>query len=162
MVQFYPWFNFYFPLFLYVVMYDNEYTTKEGKNWTKDKIDPEHVCMEGTLVWKAGIHTSVHSTGFNANNQQKKHHFVFLFKKYKIKFGHGNAKFVLAGRVALFEETPRKHHSASLLQSILIVSYPPSHLLSALVYSVFTKQFMFWWLAVWARFRLDSVFWSAR
>ena len=27
-VQFYPWFNFYFPLFLCKVMYDNEYKTK--------------------------------------------------------------------------------------------------------------------------------------
>ena len=25
LVQFYPWFNFYFPLFLCMVMYDNEY-----------------------------------------------------------------------------------------------------------------------------------------
>ena len=30
-VQFYPWFNFYFPLFLGVVMYDNEFETKENK-----------------------------------------------------------------------------------------------------------------------------------
>ena len=27
--QFYPWFNFYFPLFLSVVTYDNEYKTKK-------------------------------------------------------------------------------------------------------------------------------------
>ena len=32
-VQFYPWFNFYFPLFkLCMVMYDNEYKTKEYEN----------------------------------------------------------------------------------------------------------------------------------
>ena len=31
-VQFYPWFNFYFPLFLCMVMYGNEYKTKENKN----------------------------------------------------------------------------------------------------------------------------------
>ena len=31
-VQFYPWFNFYFLLFLGMVMYDNEYKTKEKKN----------------------------------------------------------------------------------------------------------------------------------
>ena len=30
-VQFYPWFKFYFPLFLGVVMYDNEFETKENK-----------------------------------------------------------------------------------------------------------------------------------
>ena len=27
-VQIYPWFNFYFPLFLGMVMYDNEFGTK--------------------------------------------------------------------------------------------------------------------------------------
>ena len=32
-VQFYPWFNFNFPLFLGMVMYGNE---------TKDKIEPQH------------------------------------------------------------------------------------------------------------------------
>ena len=31
-VQFYPWFNFYFPLFLGMVTYDNEFETKENKN----------------------------------------------------------------------------------------------------------------------------------
>ena len=31
-VQFYPWFNFYFPLFLGMVMYYNEFRTKENKN----------------------------------------------------------------------------------------------------------------------------------
>ena len=30
-VQFYPWFKFYFPLFLGMVIYDNEYRTKENK-----------------------------------------------------------------------------------------------------------------------------------
>ena len=44
-VQFYPWFNLYFPLFLYMVMYDNEYKTKENKNWTKDKIEQQHIFM---------------------------------------------------------------------------------------------------------------------
>jgi len=31
-VQFYPWLNFYFPLFLRMVVYDNELKTKEYKN----------------------------------------------------------------------------------------------------------------------------------
>ena len=31
-VQFYPWFNFYFPLFLGMVMYDNQFKTKKKKN----------------------------------------------------------------------------------------------------------------------------------
>ena len=30
-VQFYPWFKFYFPLFWGMVMYDNEFETKENK-----------------------------------------------------------------------------------------------------------------------------------
>ena len=30
-VQSYPWFKFYFPLFLGVVMYDNEFKTKKNK-----------------------------------------------------------------------------------------------------------------------------------
>ena len=30
-VQFYPWFKFYFPLFLGMLMYDNEFDTKENK-----------------------------------------------------------------------------------------------------------------------------------
>ena len=30
-VQFYPWFKFYFPLFLGMVMYDNEFKTKGNK-----------------------------------------------------------------------------------------------------------------------------------
>ena len=31
-VQFFPWFNFYFLLFLGMVIYDNELKTKENKN----------------------------------------------------------------------------------------------------------------------------------
>ena len=30
-VSFYPWFNFYFPLFLGMLMCDNEFETKESK-----------------------------------------------------------------------------------------------------------------------------------
>ena len=30
-VQFYPWFKFYFSLFLGMIMYDNEFETKEIK-----------------------------------------------------------------------------------------------------------------------------------
>ena len=37
-VQFHPWFKFYFPLFLGEVMHDNEFKTKENKIQTKDKI----------------------------------------------------------------------------------------------------------------------------
>ena len=42
-VQFYPWFKFYFLLFLGMVMYDNEFETKEYKIQTKDKIEPQHM-----------------------------------------------------------------------------------------------------------------------
>ena len=28
-----------------MVMYDNEYTTKENKNWTKDKNEPQHIMI---------------------------------------------------------------------------------------------------------------------
>ena len=38
-VQYYPWFTFYFPLFWGMVMYDNEFETKENKIKTKDKIE---------------------------------------------------------------------------------------------------------------------------
>ena len=31
-VQFYPWFNFYFPLFWGMAMYDNEFKTMGNKN----------------------------------------------------------------------------------------------------------------------------------
>ena len=40
MDQFYLWFKFYFPFFLDIVMYDNEFETKEDKIETKDKIKP--------------------------------------------------------------------------------------------------------------------------
>ena len=42
-VQFYPWFKFYFPLFSGLVMYDFEFKTKENKIWTKDKTEPRHI-----------------------------------------------------------------------------------------------------------------------
>ena len=42
-VQFYPCFKFYFLLFLGIVIYDNEFETKEKKIETKYKIEPQHV-----------------------------------------------------------------------------------------------------------------------
>ena len=42
-VQFYPSFEFYFPLVLGKVVYDNEFKTKGNKNKTKDKIEPQHI-----------------------------------------------------------------------------------------------------------------------
>ena len=35
-------FNFYSLSFLGMVMYNNEFDTKENKNKTKDKIEPQH------------------------------------------------------------------------------------------------------------------------
>ena len=35
--------QFYFLLFLGILMYDNEFETKENKIWTKDKIEPQHL-----------------------------------------------------------------------------------------------------------------------
>ena len=35
---------YYFLLFLGIVMYDNEFETKENKIWTKDKIELQHIC----------------------------------------------------------------------------------------------------------------------
>ena len=34
--QFCPWFKFYFPLFLGMVIYDNEFEIKKNKIWTKE------------------------------------------------------------------------------------------------------------------------------
>ena len=31
-VQFYPWFNFDFPLFFSMLIYDNKYQTRENQN----------------------------------------------------------------------------------------------------------------------------------
>ena len=45
MVQFYPWFKFYFPLFQ-TCYHTLQYTkTKEKKILTKDKIEPQHLCQ---------------------------------------------------------------------------------------------------------------------
>ena len=42
-VQFYPWFKFYFLSFLGKVMRDSEFETKEKKTQTTDKIEPQHI-----------------------------------------------------------------------------------------------------------------------
>ena len=43
MVQFYPWFKFCFPLFLGMLVYDNEFKTKKNKIRTKDEIEPQQI-----------------------------------------------------------------------------------------------------------------------
>ena len=42
-VQFYPWFKFCSPLFLIMVMNDNEFETKENEICTKDIIEPQQI-----------------------------------------------------------------------------------------------------------------------
>lgn len=37
------WFNFNFPLFWKIVVYGNEGETMKNKNWTKDKIEAQHI-----------------------------------------------------------------------------------------------------------------------
>ena len=43
MIQFYIWFKFYFLSFLGMVLYDNDFETKENKIETKDKFEPQHI-----------------------------------------------------------------------------------------------------------------------
>ena len=43
MVQFYPWFKFSFSLLCALVMYDNEFKTKENKIEIKERIKPQHI-----------------------------------------------------------------------------------------------------------------------
>ena len=52
MVQCYPWFKFSFLLFLGIVMYDNEFETKENNILTKDKIESQHlyITLEATSL----------------------------------------------------------------------------------------------------------------
>ena len=62
-VQFYPWFKFYFPLCLGIVMYDNEVTTKGNKIKPRMKLnhnsylgehnnlDPPPIPLSKVSVW---------------------------------------------------------------------------------------------------------------
>ena len=55
MVQFYPWFKFYFPLFQ-TCYHTFQYTkTKEKKILTKDKIEPQHLCQPFGSLEKSTI-----------------------------------------------------------------------------------------------------------
>ena len=53
-VQFYTWFNFYFSLFFFMLICDNEYETKENKNWTKDKIELQRIFQSMQQVRPGG------------------------------------------------------------------------------------------------------------
>ena len=48
-VQFHPWLKFYFPLFLGMVIYDNEFITKENKINTNGNVEPQHLCIVAEL-----------------------------------------------------------------------------------------------------------------
>jgi len=43
-------------LFFFMLIYDNEYKTKENKNWTKDKIELQHIQLE---IWAYDTHTHI-------------------------------------------------------------------------------------------------------
>ena len=49
-VKFYPSFEFYFPLVLGKVVYDNEFKTKGNKDKSKDKIEPQHIYHKQRLL----------------------------------------------------------------------------------------------------------------
>ena len=49
-VLFYPWLKFYFPLFLGMVIYDNEFKTTENKILTKDKIEPQLIYLKTNWI----------------------------------------------------------------------------------------------------------------
>ena len=44
-----------FLLFLGVVLYDNEFETKENKIWTKDKIEPQHIHQKSHAIDKDNL-----------------------------------------------------------------------------------------------------------
>ena len=55
-VQFGFWFNLDFPLFFSMLIYDNEYQTKENPNWTKNQIELQHIqdsynCFQSVIWW---------------------------------------------------------------------------------------------------------------
>ena len=49
-VQFYPWFKFYFPLFWGMVMYDNEFKTKENKILNQGIKLNHNLCMYNQAI----------------------------------------------------------------------------------------------------------------
>ena len=55
-VQFYPWFKFYFPLFWGMLTYDNEFKTKGNKISTKDKIEPQHIFRVVIIIVTWNMH----------------------------------------------------------------------------------------------------------
>ena len=59
-VRFCPWFKFYFLLFLGVVMYGNDFESKENKIWTRDKIEPQNLFTVNCelKLWTVSFHLS--------------------------------------------------------------------------------------------------------
>ena len=62
-VWFYPWFKFYFLLFLGIVMYGNDFESKENKIWTRDKIEPQNLFTVNCelKLWTVSFHLSLWS-----------------------------------------------------------------------------------------------------
>ena len=50
---------YYFLLFLGIVMYDNEFETKENKIWTKDKIELQRICTYHYFVHYLHAYSSI-------------------------------------------------------------------------------------------------------
>jgi len=48
-VQCYPWVNFYIPLFVFLLIYDNEYETKENKIEPRIKLNYNIYTLCGVL-----------------------------------------------------------------------------------------------------------------
>ena len=59
-VRFCPWFKFYFLLFLGIVMYGNDFESKENKIWTRDKIEPQNLFTVNCelKLWTVSFHLS--------------------------------------------------------------------------------------------------------
>ena len=57
-VWFYPWFKFYFLLFLGIVMYGNDFESKENKIWTRDIIEPQNLFTVNCelKLWTVSFH----------------------------------------------------------------------------------------------------------
>ena len=42
-----------------MLIYDNEYQTKENKNWTKNKIEQQHIRGEEKILWEVAVYSMI-------------------------------------------------------------------------------------------------------
>ena len=90
-IQFYPWFKFHFPLFLVMVMYDNESKTEGNKIYTmKDKIEPQH--LRKFVLKEVGISFD-HSLFFNVSFVRLTELVKSHLSKFPQRDGFSNAMF---------------------------------------------------------------------